>query len=152
MTNELWTILISASPIVELRGAIPVAIGAFQFSPTKAYLLAVLGNAAPIIPLLFFLRKFSNYLMRHNYYFNQFFNWLFERTRRQHTKKFEIWGSIVLFSFTAIPFPLTGVWSACLAAFVFGVDFWKAAGFISLGAAAAGVIVLGTTLGIINII
>src|SRR3990170_4869028 len=146
MSNELWTILISASPIVEIRGAIPIAVGVFQFVPLKAYFLSILGNILPIVPLLFFLNKFSGYLMHHNYYAHQFLNWLFERTRKEHTKKFEVLGSLALFIFTAIPLPLTGVWSACVAAFVFGIDFWKSAIFISLGAATAGLIVLGLTL------
>lgn len=150
MTNELWTILLGAAPISEVRGAIPVAVGVFYFTPLKAYLLSVFGNILPIVPLLFFLRHFSEYLMHHNYYIHQFLTWLFERTRKQHTKKFEVWGSVALFIFTAIPLPLTGVWSAIAAAFVFGIDFWKAVIFISLGAAAAGLLVLGATLGVIN--
>lgn len=150
MSNELWTIIISASPIVELRGAIPIAIGAFQFSPLKAYSLSVIGNLLPIIPLLLGLRFFSEYLMHRNYYIHQFLTWLFEKTRREHTKKFEIWGSLALFTFTAVPLPFTGVWSACAAAFVFGVDFGKAVLFISLGVLTAGLVVLGLTLGTVN--
>jgi len=150
MTNELWTIIISASPIVELRGAIPIAIGAFQFSPLKAYALSVLGNLLPIAPVLLGLRFFSEYLMHHNYYAHQFLTWLFEKTRREHTRKFEVWGSLALFLFTAIPLPLTGAWSASVAAFVFGVDFGKAVTFISLGVLTAGVIVLALTTGVGN--
>jgi len=151
MSNELWTILISASPIVELRGAIPLAVGVFHFSPWKAYALGVFGNILPVIPVLWGLRFASEYLMHHNYYMHQFLTWLFEKARREHTKKFEIWGSLALFLFTAIPLPLTGIWSACVAAFVFGVDFGKSVLFISLGAVAAGLIVLGLTIGINNI-
>jgi uncharacterized membrane protein len=148
MSNELWTILLGASPIVEIRGAIPIAITVFNFLPLKAYFLSLLGNLLPIIPLLIFLNKFSGYLMRHSYYIHQFLTWLFEKTRREHTKKFEIWGSLALFAFTAIPLPLTGAWSACVAAFVFGIDFGKAVACISFGAAAAGLIILGLTVGI----
>lgn len=151
MTNELWTILISASPVLELRGAIPLAIGVFQFTPLKAYFLSVFGNLLPIIPLLFLLKNISNYSIHRNYYFHQFFTWLFERTRRKHTKDFEVWGSLALFLFTAIPFPLTGAWSACVAAFIFGVDFKKAAVFISLGVITSGLLVLGLILGTISL-
>lgn len=145
--NELWTILVSASPIIEIRGAIPLAIGVFKFAPLKAYSLSVAGNLLPIVPLLLFLSKFSNFLMRRSSHMHKFLTWLFERTRRQHTKKFEIWGAVALFFFTAIPLPLTGAWTACVAAFVFGVDFKKAVTFIALGVATAGIIVLGLTLG-----
>ncbi|TSC96517.1 MAG: Small multidrug export protein [Parcubacteria group bacterium Athens0714_26] len=151
MSHELLTILIGASPLAELRGALPMAIGIFKFSPFKAYILSVLGNIIIIPFVLLFLIKFSNYLMHHSYYVNRFFTWLFERTRRKHTKQFEIWGTLALFIFTAIPLPLTGAWSACAAAFVFGVDFWKAVASIALGVLAAGLIVLAVTLSVINI-
>lgn len=151
MTHEFWTILTGALPISEIRGAIPLAIGVFGFAPLKAYFLGLLGNILPIVPLLIFLNKFSVYLMRRSYYVNRFLTWLFERTRKKHTLKFEVWGSLALFIFTAIPLPMTGIWSACAAAFVFGVDFGKAVIFIALGAAAAGLIVLGATLGVIGL-
>ena len=148
MMNELWTILIAASPIIEIRGAIPFAINGFGMAPLNAYLFSALGNILPIIPLLIILRKFSNYLMHNNYYMHKFLTWFFEKTRRDHTRKFEIWGSVALFFFTAIPLPFTGAWTACAAAFVFGVDMGKALTFISLGVLTAGVIVLGLTVGI----
>lgn len=128
-----------------------MAVGLFSFSPLKAYLLSILGNVLPIPFILLFLIKFSDYLMHHSYYVNRFFTWLFERTRRKHTKQFEIWGTLALFIFTAMPLPLTGAWSACVAAFVFGIDFWKAVISIALGVLAAGFIVLAVTLGVANI-
>ena len=149
--NELIIILAGATPIIELRGAIPFAMTEFQMLPLKAFSLSVFGNLLPIIPLLFFLNNFSAFLMRKNKHLERFLIWLFERTRKQHTKKFEVWGSLALFLFTAIPLPLTGAWSASVAAFVFGVDFGKAMTFISLGVLTAGVIVLALTIGAGNL-
>ena len=147
--NELWIILISALPVVELRGAIPLALGVFSFSPLKAFLLSIIGNLLLIPLLLLFLNKFSGYLMSHNNYIRKFLIWIFKRTRLRHSKKFEVLGSLALFSFTAIPLPFTGAWSACVAAFVFGIDTGKAILFISLGVLTAGVIVLGLTMRIL---
>ena len=48
--------VISALPVVELRGAIPV--GVWMGLPiTKVLPVCVLGNMAPIVPLLFLLRN-----------------------------------------------------------------------------------------------
>ncbi len=48
--------LISALPVVELRGAVPV--GVWMGLPiTKVLPVCVLGNMAPIVPLLFVLRN-----------------------------------------------------------------------------------------------
>ena len=53
-----WAVLatISAMPVVELRGAVPV--GVWMGMPISQVLpICVLGNMAPIIPLLFLLRN-----------------------------------------------------------------------------------------------
>jgi hypothetical protein len=53
-----WAVLaiISAMPVVELRGAIPVGIW-LGMPITKVLPICVLGNMTPIIPLLFLLRN-----------------------------------------------------------------------------------------------
>ncbi len=152
MTQELITILIAASPVVELRGAIPLAITLFNFSPEKAYWLSVLGNLLPVVPLFLFLRHLSDYLMAKFYPVSTFLSWLFNRTRKYHSRKFENLGALALFIFVAIPLPFTGVWTAVVAAFVFGIPLKKAVFAISLGVLTAGAIVLLITLGIVAIL
>ena len=53
-----WAVLatISAMPVVELRGAVPVGIW-LGMPITQVLPICVLGNMAPIIPLLFLLRN-----------------------------------------------------------------------------------------------
>jgi len=149
--NELWTILIAASPIVELRGAIPVAMGIFYFSWQKALLLSLIGNILPIIPIIWFLDKLSGYLSKQFDFFNSFFNWLFERTRTKTKNSFDKWGKWALVAFVAIPLPFTGVWTGSIAAFLFGVKYKNAFLLISLGAFLAGILVTVLTLLGINI-
>ncbi|MBI5079331.1 small multi-drug export protein [Candidatus Wolfebacteria bacterium] len=139
--KELLTILIAASPVSELRGAIPTAMFVWHFSVWKAYLLAVFGNFLPVIPLLLFWRHLSEWLFRKSYWCNRLFAWLFERTRRNHSHRFEIWEEIALFIFVAIPLPLTGAWTGTVAAFIFDIPFWKAVLMILLGIIVAGAIV-----------
>ncbi len=164
--NELLVVLTGATPVGEVRAAIPIAIAVFGFAPLKAYLLGVLGNILPILPLLLILNYASERLMHRFYFFNRFFNWLFKYTRERHSKHFDrylhkhpegeehggwgFWGAFALFVFVAIPVPFTGVWSGCLAAFIFGIPIRKAFPAIALGAAAAGLIVLAVMLGLIG--
>lgn len=138
-------------PISELRGAIPLALTVYNLSPLSAFALAVIGNIIPIIFLLLFLDWVSEYLSRHFYFFNRFFAWLFERTRRKHNHKFEVWGSLALIAFVAIPLPMTGGWTGAAAAFVFGIPFKKALPLISLGIVIAGVIVTLASIGILGL-
>ena len=57
----------------------------------------------------------------------------------------------ILVLFVAIPLPMTGVWTASLVAYVFGIPFRKAIPLIFVGVVIAGVIVVLTTMGIITL-
>lgn len=136
----LSTIIISGVPIFELRGAIPIALGVYGLSPLNAYVLAVFGNMLPVIPLLLFLEPVSTQL-RHYTVFDRFFSWLFERTHRNHSERFEKYGILALTLFVAVPLPVTGAWTGCAAAFVFGIKFRHAFPAILAGVMIAGLIV-----------
>jgi uncharacterized membrane protein len=144
---QLITFFIAMLPISELRGAIPVALGVYHLSPLSAFTWSVLGNLVPVIFLLWLLEPCSNYLSHHFYFFNRFFAWLFERTRRKHNHRFEVWGALALITFVAIPLPMTGGWTGAVAAFVFGIPFKKALPLIFLGIIIAGLIVTLVSLG-----
>lgn len=139
------TMIIGALPISELRGAIPVAMGIYGMTPLEAYFFSVVGNLLPVIPLLLFLEPVSNYLRRYRI-FDIFFTWLFARTHRNHTERFEKYGTFALTLFVAIPLPVTGAWTGCAAAFVFGIKFKHSLPSITAGVMIAGVIVTVLTI------
>lgn len=148
--NWLATILISCLPVAELRGAIPIALLQYQMHPAEAYLLAVIGNMIPVIPLLLYLEPVSNYLRRFRFW-DKFFDWLFTRTHHNHSATFEKYGTVGLAIFVAIPLPATGAWSGCAAAFVFGIGFRHALAAITAGVLIAGAVVTTVTLGGISL-
>lgn len=141
----LAVLIISAIPISELRGSIPVAMGIYGMGPVEAYFLSVLGNLLPVIPLLLFLEPVSVYLRRYRI-FDVFFTWLFSRTRQNHSESFEKYGLLALTIFVAIPLPATGAWSGCAAAFVFGIKFRHSLPAIAAGVMIAGIIVTAVTM------
>lgn len=151
MPVELSVFLVAMSPILELRGAIPLALGVYHLTWWSAFLISVVGNIVPVVFILLLLESVSGFLSRHSSLFNRFFIWLFERTKRKHAKRFEYWKSLALITFVAIPLPFTGAWTGALCAFVFGVPFKKAFAAISAGVIIAGIIVTLTTLGVIQI-
>jgi uncharacterized membrane protein len=139
------TIIIAMLPISELRGAIPLAyapveVGGYGIPVTEAYVLAVIGNMIPVIPLLLYLEPVSDFLRRWKVW-DVFFTWLFTRTYHKHNERFEKYGTLALMIFVAIPLPATGAWTGCAAAFVFGIKFTHAFLAIFSGVLAAGVIV-----------
>ena len=138
--RELIVVLIAMLPLAELRVSIPIAIYAFELDPFTAFYLSVIGNMIPVIPLLLFLEPVSNYLRRWRIG-DIFFTWLFERTQRKHNANFEKYGSIGLAIFVGIPLPVTGAWTGCAAAFVFGFKFKNAFLAILAGVIIAGAVV-----------
>ncbi len=148
---ELSTFLLAMTPLGELRASIPVALTVYHLPPLKAFFWSVLGNLVPGFVILWLLSPLTKFLDNHFYLLNRFFAWLFERTRKKHSQKFEDWGALALVTFVAIPLPMTGVWSGAVAAFVFGISRKKSVLAISLGAFFAGIIVSLVTLGILKI-
>ncbi len=144
---ELYTILLAASPIVELRGAIPIAVGFFHFWWGKALLLSLIGNILPVFPLLWFWENLSQKISETSPLMNRFFHWLFSRTRRKFQGKWKRWGKAALTLFVALPLPFTGAWTGTIAAFLFGIEKREAFLLISGGVLIAGIIVTILTLG-----
>ena len=129
---------ISTLPIVELRGAVPVGIVAFEMPWWKVYLVAVVGNMIPIPFILLLLGPVSNFLMKFPLG-KKFFDWLFSRTRKKSAsiEKYEALGLTI---FVAIPLPVTGGWTGAMAAFLMGIPFGKSMLYILMGVMIAGVI------------
>ena len=140
----LKVILIAASPIAELRAAIPLAILTFDFPWYHALLLAIIGNLLPVPFILLFLEAATRLLSRVPL-FKKWLNWLFERTRKRG-KIIQRYKRIGLVLFVAIPLPVTGAWTGSLAAVLFGVSFKHAFLSILAGVIIAGIIVTCLTL------
>lgn len=138
-SQELVVIIISALPVLELRGALPVAINLFHFPWHYALFLAVIGNLLPVPFLLLLLDSLSKALSRVKL-FESMFNKLFEHARRRG-KIIERYERIGLTLFVAIPLPITGAWTGSIAAVLFGLKFKYAFLSILLGILISGGIV-----------
>ena len=146
--HELTTIILAMMPVSELRGAIPYAITVGKIPWQEAYLMSVIANFVPVIPIIYLVGPVSEYLRRYPIC-DRFFDWLFARTRRKG-KLIERFEMVGLMLFVAIPLPVTGAWTGSVAAFVFGVRRRVALPAIFLGICIAGVIVTLASLGVIS--
>ena len=150
MSPKIIIFLLSMLPISELRGAIPLGVKVYDIPIWTAFFWAVIGNIVPVILILFGLDFLVNKILVHKvYFFNRFFTWLFEKTKRRHIKKFERWKDFALVVLVAIPLPFTGAWTGALAAFVFGIPPRRAIPLIVIGVLVAGLVVSLATMGII---
>jgi uncharacterized membrane protein len=145
--EELLVFLISALPVGELRAGIPFGVFQAGLDPRMVFVLAVLGNFAPVLPILLLLEPVSNWLMKRSRFCDRLFCRLFEKTRQKHSARLEKYGTIGLVLFVAIPSPGTGAWSGSLAAWLFGIELRHAVPAIALGILLSGVLIMtGSTL------
>lgn len=139
LPKEAITVIIAALPISELRGSIPIAYFTMDMPLSKTLILSYIGNMLPVIPLLVLLEPVSERLRRFHVW-RRFFDWLFARTRKRAeiVQRYEALGLMLL---VAIPLPMTGAWTGCIAASLFKIKFKYALPAILLGVIIAGVVV-----------
>lgn len=175
LPDSVVIMLISTLPIIELRGGVPaghtlmmprgreVSWGERLRVSARIFMLAVVGNMIPVPFILWLLGPAANWCSRWSIG-RRFFEWLFARTRRKsaEVEKYETLGLTI---FVAVPLPATGAWTGAMVAFILGMSFRHAivsilagvliAGVIMtvlslmgwLGAAVAGVVLLGMAVG-----
>jgi len=139
ISEGLIVIIVSALPIVELRGALPLAINLFHIPWYTALCLAVIGNLFPVPFLLLLLESIARMVSRVESG-RKLVDWVFHRTR-QRGRIIERYEKIGLVLFVAIPLPFTGAWTGSIAAFLFGLKFRHAFLTIFCGIIIAGAIV-----------
>ena len=153
-----WKILIvlaiSMIPLVELRGAIPIAVGMDLGLPEWVVLItAIVGNIIPVPFIFFFARKFLEWGSKKSWKpLKQFCNFCLKKGEKGGEKLLKKTGSygtyFALFLFVAIPIPGTGAWTGTLAASILNLDFKKTMTAIISGILVAGLIMLLVSLGL----
>ncbi len=141
LSPRIATFFTAMTPIGELRASIPIALLTYGMNIYETFIISVLGNMIPVIAILWILEPVSKFLMNRFKIARRFFTWLFNYTRRRHSKRFEKYEGYALAIFVGIPLPVTGGWTGALIAFVFGIPPKKALLDIFIGVLMAGVIV-----------
>ncbi len=133
--------LISMVPLIELRGAIPYAIG-FQLPLVPSYIICILGNMLPVPIIFLFARKVLVWGSDKKY-IGKFFTWCLQKGERGGKKLQEKAGRglyVALFLFVGVPLPGTGAWTGTLAASLLDMDFKKSTLAVMCGVVLAGII------------
>lgn len=151
LPNELIVIIISAIPIIEVRGAVPISLIYFKQPVIITFLLNLIGSLLPVFPLLWFLTYITDWLRKKNQSFDRFIAWLFARTRAK-SKLIEDFELIGLVLFIGVPLPGTGVWTGTIAAYLLGLRWLPTFFAAAAGTAIATALVIAASLGIINFI
>ena len=154
----LLVLIISMVPLIELRGAIPVAVGMDLGLPEWAVLItAIIGNLIPVPIIYLFARKFLEWGAKVKWKpLAQFCNFCLKKGEKAGAKLLKKAGNygtyFALFLFVAIPVPGTGAWTGTLAASILKLDFKKTVIAITAGVLTAGLIMLAVSLGFFKIL
>ena len=138
--EELCVFFCSMLPIIELRGAIPMAF-AMGLSWWQAYLISVVGNLLPVPFILLLINAVIKWMAASRVaFFNKIADFLLKKVekKRERIEKYSFWG---LCFFIALPLPVTGAWTGSLVAAVVGMKPWKAFLSALLGVLIAGAVV-----------
>ena len=150
----LTVFLISMIPIVELRGALPIALG-MGLPTVPAYIICVLGNMVPVPFIYFFARKFLIWGSDKKY-IGKFFTFFLTKGERAGQKLVKAAGRgglfVALLLFVGIPLPGTGAWTGALGASFLNMGFKSTVASVSLGVIIAGCIMAVASTGVFSII
>ena len=135
--NEILIMAISMIPVIELRGAIPVAF-AMGMEWWKALILCVIGNLVPVPVVVVYMRPLFNFF-RKSRFFVGIIEWLEKRTMKKADTVLK-YSAIALFAFVAVPLPGTGAWTGAMIAAILGMRLKHAMPAITLGVLTAGVL------------
>lgn len=153
MKKYLIVFLISMVPLIELRGAIPYAVG-FDLPIVPSLIVAVIGNMVPVPFIYLFARKVLEW-GKDKKYIGKFFTWCLEKGEKGGKKLQAKAGRglyIALLLFVGIPLPGTGAWTGTLAASFLDMGFKKSVVYVLLGVLLAGAIMLAASLGVFGAI
>ena len=146
--DYLYIFLIAMVPIVELRGAIPVA---YTLKATTSpdlnillsYIVIAIGNMIPVPFIFFFARRILEW-GKDKIVIGRFFTWCLKKGEKGGQKLQAKAGRGLYFAlllFVGIPLPGTGAWTGTLAASFLDMDFKKSVLAVIGGVVLASVIV-----------
>ncbi len=142
LKKYLLIFMVSMVPLIELRGAIPIAVG-LGINYMTALAVCVIGNMLPVPVIYFFARKVLEW-GRDKKYIGKFFTYCIEKGERGGQKLRDRAGRqglfIALMLFVGIPLPGTGAWTGTLAASFLNMGIKSTSIAVSLGVVLAGII------------
>ena len=140
----MWYLIvffISMVPIVEIRGAVPVAV-ANDLNLFWTYVICILGNMLPVPIIYLFARKVLVWGSDKKF-IGRFFSFCLEKGEKGGRKLEAKAGNgmfVALMLFVGIPLPGTGAWTGTLAASILDMKFKQSVIAVMFGFLIAGVI------------
>ena len=146
LKKYLMIFLVSMVPLIELRGAVPIAVG-MNLPLLPSYIICILGNMLPVPIIFFFARKVLEW-GADKPVIGKFFTFCLEKGKKGGAKlqakagRGLFWALLL---FVGIPLPGTGALPGTLAASLLDMDFKE-----SVLACMGGVLLAGCIMGVLS--
>lgn len=136
----LIVLAVSGLPIVEMRLGIGLGIFVYGLNAWLVCILAIVANLLIIAPM-WYLFPHGEAGLRRWKAMSRWLDWLFAKTRKEAAKRetVEEVGLFAIVALTAIPFPVpgTGLYTALIAQYIFGLSMKKALPWLVAGTVVA---------------
>ena len=139
----LFTTILGAMPIIELRYAVIIANHTFSLNILPAFICGLIGNILPIFFIVKYIRPLFDFFGRWKF-FKVIIDWATNKATKKiaESKIIQKFALFSLFLFVAVPIPTTGAWVGSLIANFLEIPARKAVPVIVLGVIAAGIIMV----------
>jgi len=147
LLNCLKVFLIAMLPVIELRGALPFALG-WDIPLYLAFPIAIIGNMFPV-PFILLLFDKAKVWFKDVPLIGSVFRWVDKKAakRAENIHSLEFWAIV---AFVAIPLPGTGAWTGSVIATALGMKLKKSIPAVLIGVLIAGIIVSLLSYGVWN--
>ena len=154
MKKYLLIFLISMVPLIELRGAIPMAV-TMDLPYLPSVVLCCVGNMLPV-PIIYFFARQVLIWGADKPWIGRFFRFCLDKGQRGGNKLRAKAGRgglfMALMLFVGIPLPGTGAWTGTLAASFLNMGIKSTAAAVSLGVILAAVIMVAGSHTVIGVL
>ena len=141
LKKYLFVFFVSMVPLIELRAAVPIAIG-MNLPVIPSYVVCILGNMLPVPIIFLFARKVLEW-GTDKPIIGKFFTFCLEKGHKGGEKLKQKAGRglfVALLLFVGIPLPGTGAWTGKLAASLLDMDFKSSVFAVLFGVILAGIL------------
>jgi uncharacterized membrane protein len=150
LKKVLLCAVVSMTPVLELRAALPMGIAA-GIPIVPLYILCVVCNMIPIPFIILFMRKILVWMQKKGGKLQKTADWIENHAQKKLLiyQKYELLG---LYIIVALPIPGTGAWTGGLVASFLGMRLKHAVPVILAGVMTAGLLMLLISFGLISIV
>ncbi len=140
--DYLHILILSAMPVIELRGAIPIGV-VMGMTPIHSAILCYFGSMIPV-PFLLIIMNYLIKFAKHYPKAEKLLNKITSITLKK-VKHFDAWSFWGLLIFVAIPLPTTGVWTGSIASAILGMKRRISLPAIAIGNLIAAILITSGT-------